>query len=141
MKCPECNYEMNGPTHDFWGWSCAECGNSVPLYPNISPDMNADKTNSEILQELFGDEDQPLSVMDGYDDCIVGVVEQFGHALIICYDKTAVLKKLEAEGMSAEEASEWFYFNQVGAYVGETTPCFLTRLPNAQVSDAKRSLD
>ena len=63
--------------------------------------------------------------MDGYDDCIVGIVEQFGRPDIICYDKRKVLDKLREE-MSEEEAEEFFYFNQIGSYVGETTPCFIT---------------
>ena len=31
---------MNGPTSDYWGYSCAECGHSQPLYehlPNYAP--------------------------------------------------------------------------------------------------------
>jgi len=28
------------------------------------------------------------------------------------------------EGMECDEADEYFNFNQLGAYVGETTPCF-----------------
>jgi hypothetical protein len=68
---------------------------------------------------------QVLLKMDGYDDCIVGVVEQFGRPDIICYDKKKVLNKLMEE-MSEEEAEEFFYFNQVGAYVGESTPCFIS---------------
>jgi len=33
--CPGCGYKMNGPTSDFWGYSCAECGHFQPLYdPN-----------------------------------------------------------------------------------------------------------
>jgi hypothetical protein len=68
---------------------------------------------------------QVLLKMDGYDDCIVGVVEQFGRPDIICYDKKKVLNKLMEE-MSEDEAEEFFYFNQVGAYVGESTPCFIS---------------
>jgi hypothetical protein len=34
-----------------------------------------------------------------------------------------------ADGMEEEEAIEFFYFNQAGAWVGETTPCFITLDP------------
>jgi hypothetical protein len=74
----------------------------------------------------FDPKDYILTVMDGYDDCIVGVIERFGQDPVVCYDKEKVLKKLEADGMSRDEAVEWFYFNQIGAWVGETTPCFLS---------------
>ena len=63
--------------------------------------------------------------MDGYDDCVVGVVERYGQPPIFCYDKQKVLSKLQ-EDMSLEEAEEFFNFNQLGAWVGEGTPCFLT---------------
>ena len=64
--------------------------------------------------------------MDGYDDCIVGIVERFGQDPIICYDKEAVLRKMQQDGMDEEEAVEFFYFNQIGSWVGERTPCFIT---------------
>jgi len=68
-----------------------------------------------------------LLTMDGYDDCIVGVVERFGQEAIVCYDKEKVLQKLGIEGMDEEEAIEFFYYNQIGAWMGEGTPCFLTK--------------
>jgi hypothetical protein len=30
------------------------------------------------------------------------------------------------EGMDYEEAEEFFEFNQIGAWLGESTPCFIT---------------
>ena len=72
-------------------------------------------------------EEYDLVTMDGFDNCLVGVVERFGQNAIACYDKAKVLKKLEKEGMSANEAEEFFYFNQLGSWVGENTPCFLNK--------------
>lgn len=66
-------------------------------------------------------------IMDGYDDCIIGICERFGQEPIIAYDKTKVLCKLVDEGMSYDEAVEFFEFNQIGSYVGEATPCFVTK--------------
>jgi len=71
-------------------------------------------------------DEEELLKMDGYDDCIVGIVERFGQPEIVCYDKEKVLLKLEADGMTREEAEEWFYFNQIGAWVGDQTPCFIS---------------
>jgi hypothetical protein len=67
--------------------------------------------------------------MDGYDDCIVGVVEQFGKPPILCYDKLLMIQKMVGAGSSYEDAEEYFEYNQIGAYVGESTPCFLTPIP------------
>jgi hypothetical protein len=68
-----------------------------------------------------------LLKMDGYDDCLVGVVERFGGDSYFIYDKELVLEKLQKDGMSYEEALEYYEFNQLGAYVGERTPAFLIR--------------
>jgi hypothetical protein len=72
--------------------------------------------------------DSELVKMDGFDDCIVGVVEQFGRQPILCYDKGKVLEKLMEDGMSIEEAEEFWSYNQHGAWVGDGTPCFLAWL-------------
>jgi len=86
--------------------------------------------------DLFGDfdpEEHDMLTMDGYDDCIVGVVERFGQPPIMCYSKPKVLERLVADGMSEEEAEEFWSVNQIGAWVGDGTPCFLT--PNKIVDN------
>ena len=72
--------------------------------------------------------DEDLIKMDGYDDCLVGVVERFGQDSYFIYDKELVLTKLQKDSnMSYEEALEYYEYNQLGAYVGERTPAFLIR--------------
>ena len=82
----------------------------------------------QLLQEYF-ESGEPLLKMDGFDDCIAGVVERIGHKPIICYDKTKVLDQMVKDGMTYEEAVEYFEYNQMGAWVGERTPCFLITEP------------
>lgn len=73
-------------------------------------------------------EEEGMLIMDDFDDCVVGVVEQFGRPPIACYDKDKVLAKLVAEGMEDyDEAYEWWSFNQIGAWMGDGTPCFITK--------------
>ena len=81
------------------------------------------KTPRERLVEQT--EDPELIFCDGYDDCIVGVVRLFGHDPVVCYDLEKIITKLASDGMSREEAEEFFSFNIIGAYVGDRTPCFL----------------
>lgn len=69
-----------------------------------------------------------MMVMDGYDDCILGIAERCGDPNVLAYDTAKIIKKLMKEGMSYDEAWEWFSFNQVGAYVGEGTPVFIHKL-------------
>ena len=69
--------------------------------------------------------DCDLMIMDGYDDCIIGVVEGIDIEPRVVYQVTKIIKKLCEDGMTPEEAEEFFEFNQKGAYVGENTPLFL----------------
>ena len=39
-----------------------------------------------------------------------------------------MIDKMVGDGMTPEEAIEYFYFNIVGSWVGETTPCFMTEM-------------
>ena len=55
----------------------------------------------------------------------------FGQEPAVCYDEAAVLSAMVADGMTEEEAEEWFEFNTIGAYLGEATPRFLTRVEPA----------
>ena len=94
------------------GIRCESCG----------PDMR------ELIAEKYGEE---IMMMDGYDNCIVGVVSRFGQEPIVCYDMNKVVEKLlkmSPNGMTREEAEEWFEYNQIGAWVGPLTPCFLDNL-------------
>ena len=65
--------------------------------------------------------------MEGYDDCIVGVVDRCGQETFLVYDPDLVVKQLMDDGMTWDEAWEYFHFNQAGAYVGDGTPGFLDR--------------
>ena len=55
----------------------------------------------------------------------LGMVERSGQPPIRCYDLAQVIAKYQADGMSEEEALEYFDYNIIGAWMGETTPCFL----------------
>lgn len=46
---------------------------------------------------------------------------------IIAYDTDKIIEKL-AKDMDYDEASEYFYFNIAGGYLGATTPIFKTNL-------------
>jgi len=64
-------------------------------------------------------------VADGFDDAIIGIGRQFNTDIVV-YDEEKCIKILmERDGMTDEEAEEFFEFNVVGAYVGEHTPVFV----------------
>jgi hypothetical protein len=82
---------------------------------------------SDIRDEL-AEIDPDLLLMDGFDDCIIGICESFGGVPVVAYDYDKVLASLQASGMTYEEAVEYHEFNQAGAYVGERTPVFIRRI-------------
>jgi len=61
----------------------------------------------------------------GFEDCIVGVGERFGGPPVAVLDVEKMFKKMESEGMTREEAIEYFEFNILGAHVGEENPVYL----------------
>lgn len=81
------------------------------------------------LREELADIDEEILCVDGFDDCIVGYLEQFGRPTIAVYDKELMIAKLIVEdGLDEESAMEHFYYNIVGSYVGDYTPSFCTFL-------------
>jgi hypothetical protein len=70
-----------------------------------------------------------MIVYDNLEPFKVGAVHRFGQPPIVCYDLYRVLAHFVADGMTEEEAVEHFEFNVIGAWVGDTTPCFLDTRP------------
>ena len=77
--------------------------------------------NSPITAKLHPD----LIVLDGFDDCIIGTAERFGADLFAVYDLNKILAKLESQGMTEDEAMDFFSHNMVGSYLGDRTPAFM----------------
>ena len=82
---------------------------------------------SYMKRELIAEINEEMLFADGFDDALVGYIERAGMPSIACYDKHKCIEIL-ARDMTHEEAVEYFYFNTAGAYVGENTPCFFTRI-------------
>lgn len=80
----------------------------------------------EKLYEIIG-EDYSILLADGLDEAFIGIGWQFNTPLAV-YDRDKCMEILESQGMTPEEAQEYFYFNTQGAYVGEQTPIFLERI-------------
>jgi hypothetical protein len=64
--------------------------------------------------------------LDGLDDAILGIVEEFGNSPRILYSKNKILNILsERDGMTWSEAEEFYDYNILGLYAGEQNPVFL----------------
>jgi hypothetical protein len=87
--------------------------------------MTKDEIQSWLVEQ-FPDEEFLLA--DGFEDAFVGVVYGKGREALTCYDQQRCLDTLiKRDGMTEEEASEFFSFNVDDAWVGEKTPMFLCR--------------
>jgi hypothetical protein len=80
----------------------------------------------ELIEQLYENHEPPLLFMDGYDDCIIGVAARFNSTFVV-YDSAKVIERLKRDGMTDEEALEFYRYNQLGGWHGESTPAFLER--------------
>ena len=78
-----------------------------------------------MTRDQIADINPDLLLMDGFDDCILGVGTRFGSEEFVIYDLSKVIAQLESQGMTYDEAVEYHEFNQLGAYVGDHTPAFM----------------
>ena len=65
-------------------------------------------------------------LLDGLEDCIIGVVEEFGNGRRILYSKDMILDKLQLrDGMTSSEAEEFYEYNILGLHAGNQNAVFL----------------
>lgn len=69
--------------------------------------------------------DEEFLQADGFDNAIIGVVTDFNSEPRLAYSKTLCISNLMNQGMSHDEALEYFDYNVSGAYVGEKTPIWV----------------
>jgi len=65
-------------------------------------------------------------LVDGFDDCIIGVGHRGGGGgSVIVYDREQIITKLvERDGLEYDEAEDHFDYNIAGTYLGDRTPIF-----------------
>jgi len=64
--------------------------------------------------------------LDGLDEAILGIVEEFGNGPRILYSKNKILNILsQRDGMTWSESEEFYDYNILGLYAGEQNPVFL----------------
>lgn len=82
-------------------------------------------SNLDAILEFYPDEE--FLKADGFDDAVIGVsFDKSVGAIKLVYSRSKCINVLiERDGMSFEDAMEYFDFNVDGAYVGENTPIFM----------------
>ena len=76
------------------------------------------------INEYAEEVEEEIIIYDAYEDAIIGLADRFGMDTSVAYDYDKVIKIL-MEDMSYEEAVEYFDFNVIGGWVGDSTPVFI----------------
>lgn len=80
------------------------------------------------VQQWIAEHNEEAVLFDGFEDAIIGVAERCGNPGLVIYDAAKCIQILvDRDGMSHEDATEFFYFNTLGCWAGEHTPLFLWR--------------
>jgi hypothetical protein len=73
--------------------------------------------------------DEEILMADGLDEAIVGYAERCGSPPIAVYDRAKCVEiVMEREDLTREEAEAFLEESVIGAWLGDQTPLFLTRL-------------
>ena len=80
--------------------------------------------NRKDIEDLYSDDEPDILFADGYDSAIEGVVWD-GERTRVVYRMESILNILMDQGMTYDEASEYFDFNVAGSNVGVYTPLYL----------------
>jgi len=82
-------------------------------------------TRNEI-DELLRSCDMSSLFADGFDDAIIGVSQDgYTGSFRVCYSVTRCYDALIADGMTEEEAIEYFEYNVLASNMGPMTPIFI----------------
>lgn len=78
------------------------------------------------LATLMREHNEDALLADGFELAFLGPAERCGQPTLASYSAKRALRVLvERDGMSYEEAVEWFGFNVVGAWAGPGTPVWI----------------
>jgi hypothetical protein len=77
---------------------------------------------TEFLYKNFPNKEFLLA--DGFELAFLGVKKR-GKNIVLCYDREICLAILMCDGLSFEDAIEYFDFNVSSAYLGALTPLFI----------------
>ncbi len=83
------------------------------------------RSRASDLREAVAEQNEEALFADGLDDALVGVCHRFGQPALAAYDRDKVIQIFIGQGMTEEEAEEFFEYNTVGSWVGENTPVYL----------------
>lgn len=76
--------------------------------------------------EQVAEYNEEALLIDGFDEALMGVAERINLTPVAAYNVDKILEILiERDGMTSDEALEYFEYNIIGAWMGENTPIFI----------------
>ena len=79
----------------------------------------------EFLEEAVGRDAADILLPDGFERAFIGAALDPPRAI---FSIELCIKGLTEQGMSQEDAEEYFWFNVAGSHMGENTPLFIYTL-------------
>ena len=83
---------------------------------------------NDLIEELiamYGEESETMMLVNGMDRAFVGVAIPFGEKIRAVYEIGKIIEILQDQGMSNDDAEEYFDFKIACSCVGEQTPIFM----------------
>jgi hypothetical protein len=82
-------------------------------------------SRSDIVENLAELNPEAL-LADGFEQALIGYTANYHHPHVAIYDaKKCIAILVKRDGMTEDEAEEFFSLNTLGAYVGESGPLFM----------------
>jgi len=78
------------------------------------------------VKDFLEEANEDALLCDGLEGALVGIGYSFGRSPVAVYDTSLILDIfVKKDGMTYEEAWEFFEYNVLGAYCGEHMPIFV----------------
>jgi hypothetical protein len=82
----------------------------------------------ETLRAWVAEHNPEALLADGFEEAFIGVAERCSKEPLAVYDALKCIEILQQrDGMSGDDAEEFFAFNTLGAWAGDGTPLFIWR--------------
>ncbi|WP_425263832.1 hypothetical protein [Vibrio owensii] len=80
------------------------------------------------IEQFAIEREVEIMLADGLDDALVGISSSDDEVYNAVYSVEKCIKAFEEQGMTREEAEEYFEFNTRGSYMGPGTPIYIDTL-------------
>lgn len=81
------------------------------------------------IKQTIAEQNEEALFLDGFDEALIGIAESNGSGMRAAYSYSKIVDILmERDGMTNDEAIEFYDFNIYGSYMGKNSPEFISIL-------------